>query len=344
MKNEMPGSLAERPAQLLNRSPRGLSLNRLLTLGVFVVMFAIFSIFATNFFTVRSVLNLLVQTCTVTILSIGSALVLIVGGIDFSLGVVIALSGTAAAWFAGMGIPIWISMLAAAGLGGITGLTNGFLIAKMRLPSFITTLAMAMFFYGILAFAASHARWLPVPDALGNLANVPVFRIYAHDAAGARIAVFPGISWIVLIMVFVAALFHLILTKTRIGRHTFLVGSNQVAARFSGIKVVRVKITAYVLAGLLAGLVGVLLASRMVARPGAAAGYEIVGIECAMIGGASLSGGVGSVGGTVIGSFILSTLGMGLTMMNTSKIYIPLLLNGVILICAVYLDQIRIRK
>ena len=98
------------------------------------------------------------------------------------------------------------------------------------------------------------------------------------------------------------------------------------------------------LAGLLAGLVGVLLASRMVARPGAAAGYEIVGIECAMIGGASLAGGVGSVGGTVIGSFILSTLSMGLTMMNTSKIYIPLLLNGVILICAVYLDQMRLRK
>ncbi|MGD0004516.1 MAG: hypothetical protein ABSE06_09840 [Anaerolineaceae bacterium] len=182
-----------------------------------------------------------------------------------------------------------------------------------------------------------------MPASLGNLANHPIFTIFFHDATGERIVAFPGISWIVIIMVFVAVLFHLLLTKTRIGRYTRLVGSNQVASRFSGIKVIRVRIMAYVLAGLLAGLVGVLLASQLSVPPGGAVGYEIIGIECAMIGGASLAGGVGSIGGTVIASFILFTLSMGLTMMNINP-YIPTFLNGFVVLGAVYLDQIRIRK
>jgi ribose transport system permease protein len=346
MENKTSFPLAEKPAQLLNRSLLKLSQNRLLILGVFVVLFVTFSIFAHNFFTVRSVLNLLVQTSTFSILSIGSTLVLIVGGVDFSLGAVIAFSGTAVVVFSGLGMPIWSSMIAAVGLGGMIGLTNGFLVVRMRLPSFITTFAMASLLYGFLGFVAfigSHAPPLHVPASLGNLANTPVFRIFSHDATGARIVAFPGISWIVIIMVFLAVLFHLLLTKTRLGRYFRLVGSNMEASRFSGIKVIRVRVMAYVLAGLLAGLVGVLLASRMSAPPGGAVGYEIIGIECAMIGGASLAGGVGSVGATVIASFILSTLSMGLTMMNVNP-FIPTFLNGFIVVGAVYLDQIRIRK
>jgi len=145
-------------------------------------------------------------------------------------------------------------------------------------------------------------------------------------------------------MVLVAVFFHLILTKTRIGRYLYLVGSNQVASRLSGIKVIRVRIAAYVLAGLLAGLVGVLLASRMGGPPGAAVGYEVIGIECAMIGGASLLGGTGSVLGTVLGSFILSTLSMGITMMNANDFYVPMLLNGFVVLGVVYLDRIWNKK
>lgn len=339
--------LVERHTQRLDRRSPGQSLKGLLTLGVFVVMFVIFSIFANNFFTVRSVLNLLVQTSTFTILSIGSALVLIVGGVDFSLGAVVAFSGTAVVAFALTGIPIWISMVLAVSLGGIIGSVNGFLVARRHLPSFLTTFAMGILIYGILggfyAFAASHPPPFPLPASLGDLANVPVFKIFSRDATGASIMVFPGVSWIVIIMVFVAALFDLILTKTRIGRYFYLVGSNPDASRLSGIKVIRVKVLAFVFAGLLAGLVGVLLASRMMAPPGGAAGYEMIGIICAMIGGASLAGGAGSVVGTVIGSFLLSTLSMGLTMMNANP-YIPTFLNGFIVLAAVYLDQVRNRK
>jgi ribose transport system permease protein len=351
IKNRKLDSLAEKSAPRLWGS-LGLSPNRFLPLAVFVIMFAIFSIFANNFFTVRSVLNLLVQTSTFTILGIGAALVLVVGGIDFSVGAVIALGGTAVFVFAATGIPIWIAMIVASILGGVIGFANGFLVARVRLPSFIITFAMAMLIYGLLAaafgaFMAAHAGSIPHPDNLehlGDLANNPAFRIVSHDANGAEIVVFPGISWIVIIMVIVAVLSHLFLEKTRFGRYAFLVGSNPKASRFSGIKVIRIKILAFVLASMLAGLVGVLLTSRLGGPPGGAVGYEIIAITCAMIGGASLSGGTGSVGGTVIGSFLLSTLAMGLTMMNVDQIYLPMLLNGLIVLGVVYLDQKQNKK
>ncbi len=344
-------SLAEKTVPQLSQIPLGLSPNRLLPLAVFMIMFVIFSIFANNFFTVRGMLNLLVQMSTFAILGIGATLVLIVGGIDFSVGAVIAVSGTAVVVFAAMGIPIWIAMIAASLLGGLIGLANGFLIARVRLPSFIITFAMAMVVYGLLAafgaFMADHAGPIPHPDNLehlGDLANNPAFRIISRDASGTEIVVFPGISWIVIIMVIVALLSHLFLEKTRFGRYAFLIGSNPQASHFSGIKVVRVKVMAFVLASMLAGLVGALLASRLGMPPGAAGGYEMIAITCAMIGGASLSGGTGSVGRTVIGSLLISTLAMGITMMNINQIYVPMFLNGFVLLGAVYLDRKRNRK
>ena len=344
-------SLTEKTAPRLNWSSLGLSSNRLLTLAVFVTMFAVFSIFANNFFTVRSVLNLLVQTSTFNILSIGATLVLVVGCIDFSLGSVITLGGTSVLMFARMGMPMWIAMTMACMVCGVVGLANGFLVAKLRLSSFVITIAMAMLvpgfsralrvFMGALAGPALHSENV---KHIGDLATIPVFRIVSHEANGAEIVVFPGISWIVIIMVIVAGLSHLFLKKTRFGRYAFLVGSNPKASRFSGIKVVRIKILAFVLASMLAGLVGVLLTSRLGGAPGGAVGYEMIAITCAMIGGASLSGGTGSVGGTVIGSFLLSTLAMGLTMMNVDQIYLPRLLNGLIVLGVVYLDQKRNRE
>jgi ribose transport system permease protein len=278
-------------------------------------------------------------------------MVLIVGCIDFSLGAVIALSGTALTMFAAMGAPMWVAMIAACMVCGLIGLANGFLVAKVHLPSFITTFAMAMILYGLLSafriFMSAHAGQAPHPENLqhlGDLANNPVFRIISHNTNGAEVEVFPGISQIVIIMIFVAVISHLLLTKTRFGRYALLVGANPEASRFSGIKVVRIKIISFVLASMLTGLVGVILTSRLGGPPGGAAGYEMIAIICAMIGGASLLGGTGSIGGTVIGSFLLSTLAMGLTMVNVNQIYLPMLLNGVVLLGTVYLDRIRNRK
>ncbi len=351
IKNEKLDALAEKTSTRIDWSRLRSSSSRLLPFFLFVILFVIFSIFANNFFTVSSVLNLLVQTSTFTILGIGAAMVLVVGCVDFSLGAIIALGGTAVVVFAAMGLPVWESMILASLVGGVVGLANGFLVARGHLPSFIVTFAMAMLIYGLLsAFGAfAGARLGPPPhpenlEHLGDLASIPAFRIVSHGANGVETVIFPGISWIVMIMVVIALLSHLVLTKTRFGRYAFLVGANSEAARFSGIKVVRVKIIAFWAAGCLAGLVGVLLTSRLGGPPGGAVGYEMIAITCAMIGGASLSGGAGSVWGTVIGSFLIMTLQMGLTMVNVNHASLPVLFNGIIVLIAVYLDQIRTRK
>jgi ribose transport system permease protein len=326
---------------------RLVSINRLLTLGVLAVLFVIFSVFSNNFFTVRGVLNLLVQTSTLTITAVGSALVLIVGGIDFSLGAVVAFGGVGVTFFAAFGAPVWLAMAGGVGLGGLIGLANGFLVTRLRMPSFLATTSVAMILYGIMSLLAWIAFNSPPPPHtpdLGGLANTPVFRIYSTDASGARVIVFPGISWLIIIMVIVAVLIHFFLVKTRIGRYFRLVGFNQEAARFSGIKVNRVKRLAYVLGGMLAALSGVLLTSRLGMPSGGAAGYEMSGIMCAMIGGASLNGGEGSIGGTVIGSFIIGTLAVGLSMANTNNPALPMLFNGVVILAAVFMDQARSRR
>ena len=177
-----------------------------------------------------------------------------------------------------------------------------------------------------------------------DLAETPIFKIISHTSKGEEIVVFPGISWVVIIMISIAVLSHLFLENTRFGRYAFLIGSNPKTSILSGIKVVRIKILAFVFASMLAGLVGVLLTSRLGIPAGAAAGYEMIAIECAMIGGASLSGGTGNVGRTVIGSFLISTLAMGIAMIKVNQIYLPMLLNSLVLIGAVYLDQKRNRK
>ncbi len=356
MENNKARTFLEKPKPLLSLSPYGFSLNRLITLGVFLVLFSFFSIFANNFFTVRNLLNLLIQTSTFAILSIGSTVELAVGGIDYSLGAVIAFSSAGLFVFVMMGIPVWLAMILAICLGGLIGVVNGFLVAKLRLPSFIATFAMAMLIYGSLSFAVglllnSSSAGAPPPTAppnmehIGDLANASVFPIYSTAADGTRSEVFPGLSWITIIMILVAVFFHLVLTKTRLGRYFFLVGSNEGASRLSGIKVVRIKITAFMIGGLLAGLSGVLLTSRVGGPPGGAAGYETVGIICAMLGGASFFGGAGSVAGTVIGAFILSTLSMGLTMLNPDKSFLlPHYINGFVILIAVFLDQKWNRK
>ncbi len=136
LKHEKIDSLVEKTPSRWSWDQLGASSNRFLPLAVVLIMFIVFSIFANNFFTVRGVLNLLVQTSTFTILGIGAMMVLVVGGIDFSLGAVIALAGTAVFVFAATGMPIWMAMTAACIVCGVVGFVNGFLVARVHLPSF----------------------------------------------------------------------------------------------------------------------------------------------------------------------------------------------------------------
>ncbi len=346
IENEKLESQPVKKAFGLNWVQSGLSYNGLYPLAVLVILFVAFSFLANNFFTVPSVLNLLLQTSTFTILAIGETLVLVVGCIDFSIGAVIAFGGTAVVMFTRMGgLPVWEKIILACLVCGLIGLANGLLVARLRLPSFIVTFAMAIavpgfdwvfrIIMGVLAGPAAPA-YLEYMDELPTL-----FRVVSQDANGAKTVLFPGISWIVIIMVIVAVLSHLFLAKTRYGRYAYLVGSNSAASLLSGIKVVRIKILAFVFSSMMAGLTGILLTSRLGGTIGLGTGYgyEMIAIECAMIGGAAITGGTGSILGTVVGSFIIGILTMGLTMMNVNHLQLPIFLNALVLLGAVYLDQ-----
>lgn len=312
----------------------GQALEKFITFGAVIILFIAFSLTAKNFFTVRSILSLLLQTSAVTIMGIGVTFPIITGGIDLSIGSVIALSGTVAVIAALAGIPIWLSMIIGLLVGAFIGLINGLLVTKLKLPPFIATLGTMMVARGV-ALTITNANAKPAPESFGVLGNNAIL------GTGPQ---FPGIPYPVLIMIAVAIIFQFILNKTRIGRYTFAVGSNEEAARLSGIKVDYVKVVSYVISGLLSGLVGIILASRMVtSQPNSAVGYELNAIASAVIGGVSLMGGVGSVFGTVIGSFIIGILTVGLTMAGANY-FLQQIVIGLVVIGAVTIDQLKGRK
>ena len=313
---------------------RGLSVDNLIRYIAIIVLFAIFSITANNFFTVRSVLSLALQTSAITIMGIGETFAIITAGIDLSIGSVIALSGTIAVMAANAGVPIWLSMVIGLLVGVICGLLNGLMITKIKLPPFIATLGMMMVARGV-ALTITNAMAFPAPEAFGQLGNGTIF------GTGPE---FPGISYPVLVMIAVAIIFSFYLSKTRLGRHTYAVGSNEEAARRAGINVNRVKIITYIISGMLAALVGIILASRMAtSQPNSATGYEMNAIAAAVIGGSSLMGGVGTIAGTVIGSFIMGILTVGLTMQGANY-FMQLIVIGLVVISAVTVDRIRGRR
>jgi ribose transport system permease protein len=204
----------------------------------------------------------------------------------------------------------------------------------MKLPPFIATLGMMMVARGV-ALTITNANAWPAPDGFGELGNGTIF------GTGPQ---FPGVSYPVLIMIAVAIIFSFILSKTRIGRYTYAVGSNEEAARLAGIKIHKVKIVTYIFCGLLAALVGVILASRMTtSQPNSAIGYEMNAIAAAVIGGTSLMGGVGTIGGTVIGSFIIGILTVGLTMQGANY-FMQQIVIGLVVVGAVAIDQLKGRK
>lgn len=309
-------------------------LTQFLSYVAVIALFIFFSIVAPNFFTMRSVISLLLQTSAVTIMGIGVTFTIITGGIDLSIGSVIALSGTIAVMTAIAGVPIWLSMVIGILVGVLCGLLNGLMITALKLPPFIATLGMMMVARGV-ALTVTNANAWPAPEGFGDLGNGTIFKTGTS---------FPGIPYPVLIMVAVALIFAFILGKTRIGRYTYAVGSNEEAARLSGIQVPLVKVVNYIFCGALAALVGIILASRMVtSQPNSAVGYELNAIAAAVIGGTSLMGGVGTILGTVVGSFIIGILNVGLTMAGANY-FMQQIVIGLVVIGAVTVDQLKGRR
>ena len=228
-----------------------------------------------------------------------------------------------------------IGVLAGLAAGGLAGLINGFFIAKMKIPPFVATLGMLYVAKG-LSLVISGLKPIYFNDT-------PAFNGIAMGSALGTII--PGfeIPNAVLILFGAAIIASLILTKTILGRYTFALGSNEEAARLSGVNVDKWKIAVYTLGGLFSGLGGVLIASRLnSAQPPLGAGYELDAIAAVVIGGTSLSGGEGTILGTIIGAFIISVLTNGLRILSVPQEW-QIVVTGAIVILAVYMDIIRRR-
>ena len=312
--------------------------------GGLVLLMIVFSITSRAFMTVDNALTVSLQVTSIAILGIGATCVIITGGIDLSVGSIVALSGVSAALIVKAGAPVWLGMLGGILAGSACGLLNGLAVTRLRLPPFIATLGMMMVARG-LALQITGARAVSgLGQGFGVLGNGSLFRVESIGADGFPDVVFPGIPYPVIIMIVLAILVSLMLTRTVLGRHIYSVGSNSEAARLSGVDVNRVTQFAYVLSGTLAGLTGCILMSRLVTgQPNEGIMYELDAIAAAVIGGTSLIGGVGTISGTAIGSFVIGILRNGLNMNGVSA-FTQQIIIGLVILFTVWIDQLRNRR
>ena len=311
---------------------RGESIQRLLALGALVLLLAFFSVVVPHFASTNNYIDILTATAVNGVLATGVTFVIITGGIDLSLGTAMTFTSVVMGLVSvNLGLPLPIGLLAAFAAGALVGLTNGFLIAKLKLPPFIATL-------GMLYVTLGMAQVLSDVHPIYFEATQPAFQQFFM---GKPIAGIPNIVWV---MLGGAAVAWILLNKTILGRYTFALGSNEEATRLSGVNTDRWKIIVYIVDGLFVGLAGIVIASRMnSAQPGLGMGYELDAIAAAVIGGTSLSGGEGSVVGTIIGAFLISTLRIGLSVAGVPDQW-KSVITGLVVIGAVYLDIMRRRS
>ena len=283
------------------------------------------------FFSIANLVIILTQTVIVAIGALGMTMIIVSGGIDLSVGSVIALASVFGAVLIREGVALHWVMLATICGGGVIGMVNGTLISAFRLMPFIVTL-------GMLGIARGMAKWLAenqtvnFPEsAIGNIMNQPLF---AEQMPPAGVA----------ITVFLAVIMALVMRNTVFGRYIFAIGSNEATARLCGIRTRLVKLWIYSLAGLLFGLAGVMQLSRLrQGDPTAAAGLELDMIAAVVIGGASLNGGTGSILGSMIGALTMAVLRVGSQYMDWPT-YMQEIIIGSLIIVAVGLDRFRQRR
>jgi ribose transport system permease protein len=309
----------------------GDSLQQVLALGGLLILLVFFSIISEPFRTTENYISILVATAVNGVLAMGVTFVIITAGIDLSIGTTMTFASVCMGLVVtNWGMPLWLGVPAALLAGAAVGTVNGLLIAKAKLPPFIATLGMLNVTRG-LAQILSDVK--PI-----YFDNTPIF----YELFMGKYIL--GVPNVVFIMFGTAIIASLILTKTTLGRYTFALGSNEEATRLSGVNVDRWKIGVYALCGLFAGLAGVLIAARMTsAQPSVGMGYELDAIAAAVIGGTSLAGGEGSIFGTVIGAFIISTLAIGLSITGVPDQW-KLVITGLVVIGAVWLDIVRRRR
>jgi len=297
-------------------------------LGILVLCMIVLSIISPYFLTGLNLKTIAIQIAVIAIIAIGQTFVIITGGIDLSVGANLALSNILAASMMTSGVPLWICIIASLAFSTAFGYINGLAVTKMKVPPFIVTLGTMSISRGIALVITNGTPISRLPEALswfgrGEIVGMPV----------------P-----VLIFIVGAIIFNWVLNHTLLGRYTYAVGSNMEATRLSGINTDKTIRMVYILSGFLAGLAGIVLMGRLgLAHPTAGADYNMNSVAAAVIGGTSMTGGIGNIFGTMIGALIMGVLNNGFVLLGLSSFYQEIAI-GVVVIMAVYLDLLQHRK
>lgn len=318
---------------LKNLPIKSSALQQVLAFASLIILVIFFSVASDNFLQFSNIIGILLSTAVIGVLALGVTFVIVTGGIDLSVGTVMTLSAVmTGVLITFWGLPTPIGVLGGILTGACCGLLSGLSVAKMKIPPFIATLAMMMIAKG-LALVISGATPIYFTQRPG----------FSEISLG---SIVPGVHVPNAIIIFFGAAIigGIILSKTILGRYTFALGSNEEATRLSGVNVDRWKILIYTFAGLFTGIAGVLMAARLnSAQPALGMGYELEAIAAVVIGGTSLSGGRGTIVGTVIGALIMSVLTNGLRILSVPQEWQTVVV-GFVIIFAVYLDILRRRK
>ncbi|MCR4396667.1 MAG: ABC transporter permease [Candidatus Saccharicenans sp.] len=306
--------------------------------GPFIGLILVISIFSLmpevsdRFLNLANIKSVATQSVIVALCALGMTLIIVSGGIDLSAASNLALSCVLVAYAINLGLSPLLAAFIGVAAGGAVGFLNGFLITRLRLVPFIVTL-------GMMGIARGLAKWV----ARNQKIDAPLSwlnELMVRTPRPSWLLVSPGI-WIMILFSLVMAF---LLRQTVFGRHTFAIGSNELTARLCGVRTDRVKVLVYTISGLLCGLAGVMEFSRLtVGDPTVAMGLELDIIAAVVIGGGSLSGGEGSILGTLVGVFIMAFLRNGCTMMGWPN-YFQEIIIGAIIIAAVTLDRLRHRQ
>lgn len=315
-------------ARATGRLPRARFNTGTTLIATYVLMCAIFALLTPYFISIKNLENIGRTLAVVGIVAIGETLVLIAGGVDISVGSVAAMAGVVASllWDHKV-LPIWPCIGVGLLTGAVVGFLNGLIITRLKINPLITTLGMFSIIRG-LAFALTGGQ-------MNQLSNVQ-FQFIGRGAVG-------PIPFSLILMLVLYALFVFILRTTGFGRDLYAIGGNPVASRLAGIPVNRRLLAVYTLCGLLSAVGGTILASQLAAgTPQAATGLEFRVIAAVILGGTSLTGGKGTLIGSILGVFILRTLDNGLILTNVSS-YWQEVAGGAVLLLAVGFDQLRLR-
>lgn len=305
-------------------------------LAALTLMVVALSVLSDNFATSDNMFNVARQISVNLCISIGMTMVILAGGIDLSVGSILAFTGAVAAGLLKNGIesqeanlfvgftPLG-AILVSLTIAGFLGFFNGWVITRFKVPPFVATLAMLTIARGLTMLYT------------GGFPLTRLGESFTYIGTGWLLGV-PMPVWISIVVIAVASLF---VRRTRTGRYIYAIGGNERAALLSGVKVNKVKVIVYTIAGVLSGVAGLLVTARLdSAQPNAGLGYELDSIAAVVIGGTSLSGGKGSIMGTVIGALIIGVLNNGLVLMDVSPFW-QQVIKGLVILLAVIIDRVQ---